>query len=72
MDVSFSAEQLRRVLGSAEGRQLLALLTADDGGERLRQAADAVRRGDQAQAQALLQPVLSSAQAQALLRKLHG
>ena len=26
MDVLFSADQLRRVLGSAEGRQLLALL----------------------------------------------
>ena len=26
MDVSFSADQLRRVLGSAEGKQLLALL----------------------------------------------
>ena len=28
MDVSFSADQLRRVLGSAEGKQLLALLAA--------------------------------------------
>ena len=37
MDVSFSADQLRRVLGSAEGKQLLALLAADGGG-RLRQA----------------------------------
>lgn len=41
MEHSFSPEQLRRVLGSAEGRQLLALL-ASGGGERLRQAADAV------------------------------
>ena len=40
MDVSFSADQLRRVLGSAEGKQLLALLAADGGG-RLRQAAEA-------------------------------
>ena len=39
MDVLFSADQLRRVLGSAEGRQLLALLAADGGG-RLRQAAE--------------------------------
>ena len=31
MDVSFSADQLRRVLGSAEGKQLLALLAADGG-----------------------------------------
>ena len=44
MDVSFSADQLRRVLGSAEGKQLLALLAADGGG-RLRQAAEAVKAG---------------------------
>ena len=31
MDVSFSADQLRRVLGSAEGKQLLALLAAERG-----------------------------------------
>lgn len=71
MDPTFSAEQLRRVLGSAESRQLLALLAAD-GGDRLRQAADAVKRGDQAQAMALLRPVLMTEQAQALLQKLHG
>ena len=71
MDVSFSADQLRRVLGSAEGRQLLALLTADGGG-RLRQAAEAVKAGDDTRAQAILQPVLQSEQAQALLQKLDG
>ena len=67
MDVSFSADQLRRVLGSAEGKQLLALLAADGGG-RLRQAAEAVK----ARAQAILQPVLQTEQAQALLQKLDG
>lgn len=71
MDVSFSADQLRRVLGSAEGRQLLALLTADGGG-RLRQAAEAVKAGDHTRAQAILQPVLQTEQAQALLQKLNG
>ena len=75
MDVSFSADQLRRVLGSAEGRQLLALLAADGGG-RLRQAAEAffeaVKAGDHARAQAILQPVLQTEQAQALLQKLDG
>ena len=49
MEHSFSPEQLRRVLGSAEGRQLLALL-ASGGGERLRQAADAAKQGDHARA----------------------
>ena len=67
MDVSFSADQLRRVLGSAEGKQLLALLAADGGG-RLRQAAEAVKAGDHARAQAILQPVLQTEHAQALLQ----
>ena len=71
MDVSFSADQLRRVLSSAEGKQLLALLTADGGG-RLRQAAEAVKAGDHTRAQAILQPVLQTEQAQALLQKLNG
>ncbi len=74
MEHSFSPEQLRRVLGSAEGRQLLALLAllASGGGERLRQAADAAKQGDHARAMELLQPVLNTKQAQALLRKLNG
>ena len=71
MDVSFSADRLRRVLGSAEGEQLLALLAAYGGG-RLRQAAEAVKAGDHARAQAILQPVLQTEQAQALLQKLDG
>ena len=71
MDVSFSADQLRRVLDSAEGKQLLELLAADGGG-RLRQAAEAVKAGDHARAQAILQPVLQTEQAQALLQKLDG
>ena len=71
MDVSFSADQLRRVLDSAEGKQLLALLAADGGG-RLWQAAEAVKAGDHARAQAILQPVLQTEQAQALLQKLDG
>lgn len=71
MDVSFSADQLRRVLDSAEGKQLLALLAADGDG-RLRQAAEAVKAGDHARAQAILQPVLQTEQAQALLQKLDG
>ncbi len=69
MDVSFSADQLRRVLGSVEGRHLLALLAADGGG-RLRQAEAAVKGGDHARA--ILQPVLQTEQAQALLQKLNG
>ena len=71
MEHSFSPEQLRRVLGSSEGRQLLALLSSGCG-ERLRQAAAAAKQGDPARAMELLQPVLNTEQAQALLRKLNG
>ena len=71
MEHSFSPEQLRRVLGASEGRQLLALLSSGCG-ERLRQAADAAKQGDHARAMELLQPVLNTEQAQALLRKLNG
>ena len=38
----------------------------------LRQAAEAVKAGDHARAQAILQPVLQTEQAQALLQKLDG
>ena len=64
MEHSFSPEQLRRILGSAEGRQLLALLASGGG--------DAAKQGDHARAMELLQPVLNTEQAQALLRKLNG
>lgn len=63
--------QLRRILSSEAGQQLLRLL-ASGNGERLRQAAAAIKAGDQAQAYALLQPILDTEQAQALLRQLHG
>ena len=39
---------------------------------RLRQAAEAVKAGDHTRAQAILQPVLQTEQAQALLQKLDG
>ena len=41
-------------------------------GAALRQAAEAVKAGDHARAQAILQPVLQTEQAQALLQKLDG
>lgn len=68
---SFSEAQLRRVLSSPAGKQLLQLLAAN-GGAALRQAASAAAQGDHAQAYALLQPILQTPQAQALLRQLDG
>ena len=68
---SFSEAQLRRVLSSPAGKQLLQLLAAN-GGAALRQAAAAAAQGDHARAFALLRPVLETDEAQALLRQLDG
>lgn len=67
----FSAEQAKKILGSAEGKQLLALLNRD-GGQQLRQAAEALRRGDMAQAQTLMQPLTQDREAAELLKKING
>ena len=67
----FSTEQAKKILGSAEGKQLLALLNRD-GGQQLRQAAEAFRRGDMAQVQALMQPLTQDREAAELLKKING
>ena len=67
----FSAEQAKKILGSAEGKQLLALLNRD-GGQQLRQAAEAFRRGDMAQVQALMQPLTQDREAAELMKKING
>ena len=67
----FSAEQIRQVLTSPEGKQLIALLNRD-GGQQLRQAAEAFRRGDMAQVQALMQPLTQDREAAELLKKING
>ena len=65
----FSAEEMRKVLGSAEGRQLIALLSRDSGA--LRQAAEAFKSGDAATAQKLLQPLVNTPEASELLQKIN-
>ncbi len=65
----FSEKDVRRVLGSAEGQRLLALLN-QDGGQALRQAADALRNGNTDEAQKAVAPLLQSEEAAALLQKL--
>ena len=70
-DFRFSQEEIRRVLSSPEGKQLLGLLTKD-GGSRLRQAADALRSGQQDEAKQLLTPLMQTDEAKTLVRKLNG
>lgn len=68
---SFSPQEIARVLGSPEGRQLLQLLQRD-GGERLRAAASAAAAGNTEQAKSIVAPVMESPEAQELIRKING
>ena len=63
---SFTPEQIRRGLGTKEGQQLLGLLNRD-GGAALRQAASAVKSGDYAAAQKILEPVMQTPEASRLV-----
>lgn len=63
---SFTPEQIRSVLGTKEGQQLLSLLNRD-GGAALRQAAGAVKSGDYAAAQKILEPVMQTPEASRLV-----
>jgi len=65
--------EIRRVLGSKEGRALLKLLN-QDGGATLQKAAAAFQSGDTQTAQALIAPLMQSQQAQELVKELnkHG
>ncbi len=67
----FSAEQVRQILSSPEGRQLIALLNRD-GGKGMQQAAAEYRKGNLAGAQEALKPLVQTAEAEALLKKLNG
>ena len=67
----FSAEQVRQILSSPEGRQLIALVNRD-GGKGMQQAAAEYRKGNLAGAQEALKPLVQTAEAEALLKKLNG
>lgn len=60
-------EKARQVLGSAEGKRLIALLSRSDG---LQQAAAEFKKGNTAGAQALLRPLVSTPEAAELLEKI--
>ena len=64
-------EQLRGLLTSPEGQALIRLLRAD-GGAGLRQAAAALRSGDEAGVREALTPLLAGTEAEALTRSLEG
>lgn len=66
----FSPEQLRSVLASKEGKQLMQLLNRD-GGAALRQAAAAARNGDYEQAKRIMEPLMQSPEAARLVDEIN-
>lgn len=69
-DLPINEGELRRILASAEGRQLLTLLRSNGGA--LKAAIEAAGRGDYASAKEALEPTLSQPEARALLEKLQN
>ena len=65
-----SEADIRKVLGTDEGRKLLAYLSRD-GGAVLKQAAEALKRGDQEGAKQILSPMMQTPEAQDLVDKIN-
>lgn len=64
-----SPREMQRIMASAEGRELLALL-AESGG--LRGAMEAFKKGDMKGVQAALSPVMETERAAELMQKING
>lgn len=62
-------EQLQALMGAAETKKLLALLQRD-GGDAWKRATQAVRQGDYAKTQSILQPMVSGTEAAAIAQAL--
>ena len=67
--LSIDPQQVKKLLSSSAGKQLLQLLT-QDGGAALQQAAACLKTGNLSGAQSAVAPIMEQAQAQALLRQL--
>lgn len=67
----FSMQEVMRLAQSDTGQQLLALLKRENGAA-LQQAMDQAAAGDYAQVQKTMSSLLTSPEAQALLRQLGG
>lgn len=66
---TFTPGQLQSVLGTQEGKKLLQLLNRD-GGDALRQAAAAAKNGDYETAKRIMQPLVQTPEASALLEQI--
>lgn len=67
----FSEEDVKKVLHSPEGRQLLQFLNRD-GGEALQRAAAALKQGDRQGVEQILSPIMETPEAARLVKKLSG
>jgi len=67
----FSMEEIMRMAKSPAGQQLIAMLKNQDSG-KLEQAVSQAKTGDYAQAGQTLNAMLSSSEAQRLLKELGG
>ena len=67
----FSMEEIMRLAQSPAGQQLLAMLQSSDA-DRVQQVANQAAAGDYTQATQTLQALLSSPEAQALVKQLGG
>lgn len=67
----FSMEEIMRMAKSPAGQQLIAMLKKQDSG-KLEQAVSQAQTGDYAQAGQTLSAMLSSSEAQKLLKELGG
>jgi hypothetical protein len=66
----FNEKDIRRVLGSPEGQKILKLLN-QDGGQALRQAANALRNGNTEEAKRIISPIMESEEAAQLIDRLN-
>ena len=66
----FSEAQIRQVLGSPEGKQVIAVLSRSPGNE-LQEAAQEFRKGNVARAQQILAPLAGTPEAVELLNKIN-
>ncbi|MBE6985648.1 MAG: hypothetical protein E7434_08615 [Ruminococcaceae bacterium] len=69
MDTKFSPEQVKQVLGTPEGKKLIAMLSQNGG---LQAAAAAFKKGDMSAVEEALKPTLQTQEADALLKKING
>lgn len=70
-EFSFSAAEVRAVLGSKEGKRLIELLNSD-GGAALRSAAQSVKDGNYEKAKQTVAPLLQSQEAQSLMQSIQN